>query len=211
MICVSLGKTTPEKIREVSSVSDLVEIRLDLNNFVLKDIKHIFRSSANLIGTFRRGTATDHERQDYLLAAKRSGAKYIDLDIHEDKDFVGRFISGKGPEGSGLILSCHNHGFTPDRKELAKTVLRMFSEGADIAKIACTVRHREDIFSLLSLYENFNNIISIGMGPEGRLTRIAACLLGAPFTYGSFGDERTETGQISSVRMKEIIQLIKNG
>jgi len=64
---------------------------------------------------------------------------------------------------------------------------------------------------LLSLYSYGNPIISIGMGHEGKITRIAATLLGAPFTYASIDDsKKTAPGQFDSEKLKTIIDMIRN-
>ncbi len=50
-----------------------------------------------------------------------------------------------------------------------------------------------------------------GMGKDGRITRIAAPLLGAPFTYASLDNTReTASGQLDSRTLKQIIDMIRN-
>jgi 3-dehydroquinate dehydratase-1 len=49
------------------------------------------------------------------------------------------------------------------------------------------------------------------MGKDGRITRIAAPLLGAPFTYASLDNTReTASGQLDSRTLKQIIDMIRN-
>jgi 3-dehydroquinate dehydratase-1 len=82
--------------------------------------------------------------------------------------------------------------------------------GADVAKIACRVYSPADAARLLSLYNISGRKVVLGMGKAGRITRVAATLLGAEFTYASSGGgEDTAEGQLSIDEMKDIIKKIQ--
>jgi 3-dehydroquinate dehydratase-1 len=127
-----------------------------------------------------------------------------------------------------VILSYHNFKTTPPGDKLERIIDQCFLEGADIAKVACQVHFLSDCVRLLSLYgyqpldgktsgENDNRdtgdsrgIIAIGIGEKGKITRVAAPLLGAPFTYASIvtGLE-TAPGQVDADTLAKIYRLLR--
>ena len=95
-------------------------------------------------------------------------------------------------------------------RELEQILTWCFESKADIAKIACKAHSPEDAARLLALYSFGRPLISIGMGDAGKITRIAAPLLGAPFTYASAEDaKKTAPGQIEAEKIDTIIKMIK--
>ena len=87
---------------------------------------------------------------------------------------------------------------------------KCFEAGADIAKIACKVKSNGDNARLLSLLDSKKEIIVIGMGRKGRITRITAPLLGSPITFAALekGKETAE-GQMTLDKMKELYEMVK--
>jgi 3-dehydroquinate dehydratase-1 len=94
-------------------------------------------------------------------------------------------------------------------RELEQVLNWCLESKPDIAKISCRVNSIEDNARLLSIYSFNKNVISIGMGELGRITRIAATLLGAPFTYAAIDkSRRAAPGQIDAAALKNIINMI---
>jgi 3-dehydroquinate dehydratase-1 len=61
----------------------------------------------------------------------------------------------------------------------------------------------------MSLYNSDKTIIALGMGNLGKITRIAAPFLGAPFTYAyPTGRKRTAEGQFSIDKLEDIMKRI---
>ena len=87
----------------------------------------------------------------------------------------------------------------------------MQAEGADLVKLACQANSQADSARLLSLYENYKNILVIGMGAQGAITRIAAPFLGAPFSFVAGKAGKTAPGQLTFSEMQQAIQLISHG
>jgi len=140
-----------------------------------------------------------------LLTAIKAGSDYVDLEIETTENFKDDVIKAARDNGCKIIISYHNFGTTPHREELEEIVESCYYRGADIVKVACMVHSEAESARLVSLYEDFNGIISIGMGDKGKITRIAAPLFGAPFTYASFSYEKeTAKGQISMDSLKNI-------
>jgi 3-dehydroquinate dehydratase type I len=70
----------------------------------------------------------------------------------------------------------------------------------------------KDNARLLGLLNDTRPVVVVGMGHKGRITRIAALLLGSPFTYASLAaGKETAEGQIDWKSLKEIYKRIKDG
>jgi len=111
--------------------------------------------------------------------------------------------------GCKVILSYHNYERCPSKKHLLNIVKRCFDDNADIAKVVCKVNSLQDNLNIMALYDTDKPIIALGMGKLGRITRIAASFLGAPFTYAyPKGRRRTAEGQFTVDKMEEIINQI---
>ncbi|MEN8153151.1 MAG: type I 3-dehydroquinate dehydratase [Acidobacteriota bacterium] len=211
MICVSLGKTSIEEIKKIAGENDIVEVRLDLNDFTSKDIKKIFGSSDNLIVTFRPGKKKDQLRKNDLTAAIISGAAYVDVEIDMDREMRDEIVETARQKGCKVIISYHNFIETPEEKFLGGIVKSAFSIGGDIAKVACMVNSVDDNLLILSLYKNKGNVIALGMGEHGRVTRILGEFFGSPLSYVSLDGKPTAPGQINVESFTKIVKGIKNG
>ena len=187
----------------------MAEIRMDLVDLDLRQVKQLFSSSARLIAAFRTGTAPDSKRFEYLAKAIRAGAAWVDMDLLTDESFRQELILLANEKQCQVIVSYHNFSHTPPYIDLVEIARQCMIKGGTIAKIACQVNSRKDVINLLALYDLDMKLISIGMGPMGRITRIAAPFLGAEFTYESY-EEGSEAapGQISRKDMQQIFKLL---
>jgi 3-dehydroquinate dehydratase-1 len=211
MICVSLSDPDFIKTLELSNKFDLAEIRLDLMGFTLEQVKQIFSAKSRLIATCRPGKLSEEERKKMLLTAINAGAAYVDVEFETDYSFKREIISAALTKKCDVIISYHNFEHTPSREQLKIIVNQSFDMGADVAKIACMVQKPEDNASLMSVYETGKRIVSVGMGEQGKISRIAALFLGAEFTFASANDEQaTAPGQVSYTKLKTIVDLLKN-
>jgi 3-dehydroquinate dehydratase-1 len=81
-----------------------------------------------------------------------------------------------------------------------------------MGKIVTTARTPEDNLTVLSLIpwakKNLGlPLVAFAMGPLGKLSRVAAPLLGAPYTYAALpGREKAAPGQLDAVSLKEIFK-----
>lgn len=186
-ICVSFGNCNKlelyKKLKEVS----FAEIRLDLLDWVsLDDIKEIFSKRSNMIATFRPGKVEENKRMEYLTAAIKSGATFVDVETENTTEFISEIIKTARRHKTKTIISYHNYEVTPSLKPLQKIVVDALEKGADIVKIACQVNSQRDCARLLSLLDGKRTVVTIGLGKIGIITRVAALNLGAPFTYAGF-------------------------
>jgi 3-dehydroquinate dehydratase-1 len=108
-----------------------------------------------------------------------------------------------------VIVSHHDYERTPERPALEACVSACFEAGADIAKIACMIRSDRESARLLALLDTDREIVVVGMGERGKLTRILAPLLGSPFTYASLSQgKETADGQIDRKTLRELLRTV---
>jgi len=212
MICVSLAELNFAACREALESVECAEIRLDKTRFSQEEIAALFAQKPVLIATCRPGPFTLDQCREKLATAIKAGTGYVDIEVDAEETFREYLTDLARKNDCGIILSYHNFKETPSLEFLQQILEDCFSRGADIAKIACQVRSLNDSARLLSLYDTDRKIIALGMGEEGRITRIVAPLLGAPFTYAALGPGReTAEGQLDKDKLENLLKLMKNG
>lgn len=211
MVCLSIADVSADEAMDILAKINLAELRLDRINFEKKDIGKLFSSKAKTIVTCRpNDKINEDERKDIIIEAIKKGASMVDVEVENSDDFKDEIIKAAKKSKCAVIISYHDFEKTPVMRELEQILTWCFESGADIAKIACQARNVEDAARLLALYSFGKSIISIGMGDAGKITRIAAPLLGAPFTYASLEKSRqTAPGQIEVDKLEAIIKMIQ--
>jgi len=210
MICVSLVELSLDECLKAARSADLAEARLDLLSLSLEEIRRLFSSGARLIATCRAGSLSNEERRRVLLAAMDAGAAFVDLDVDQDAPFFGSVADAARRRGCKVIVSFHDFEKTPPRADLERMVDRCFDAGADLAKIACLVKRPSDNARLLGLLDSERPILVAGMGPLGLVTRVAAPLLGSPFTYASLSENKAAApGQVPVEILQQWIEWIQ--
>jgi len=212
MICVSIAEPTLDECLAALEGLELAEIRLDKVSLSREEIGRLFAAPVRLIATCRPGTLTEEERKSALLAALAAGAAYVDIEVQADPGLRQPVIEAARAKGSRVIVSYHNHEETPLRQVLTLMIEECFDLGADIAKIVCRVQSTQDCVRLLSLYETRKNVVALGLGRLGVITRIAAPFLGAPLTYASLGPgKETAEGQPDYKTLEAVMKFVRNG
>jgi len=211
MICVSIAEKTPEENLKALKDVDFAEIRIDrMERPQIPDIKKIFSQPTRLIATCRPGKIPDKKRQTLLTTAISAGATYVDIELGSDEGIKKAILEKARPAGCKVIVSYHNFNTTPAEIKLHNIIEDCFVSGADIAKIACLVHTDRDNIMLLGLLLDSRPLIVIGMGEKGKVTRIAAPILGSPFTYASLSSGReTAAGQLDKINLEKIFQILK--
>ncbi|MBA4390866.1 MAG: hypothetical protein C0399_07995 [Syntrophus sp. (in: bacteria)] len=222
LICVSIYEPTAETCLDALKNLAFAEVRIDAMNAAIEDMGKIFAQPLTLIATFRpdkpgtpKGKTPDADtRKRFLMAAIDAGASYVDIEIESDSAYRRDIINRARSKGCKVIISFHNFCKTPEAKELASITSRCFSEGADIAKIACKVNSGRDSLRLLNILDRDDyrgRTVVVGMGVQGRVTRVAAPLLGSPFTFASLSDgKKTAEGQIEKGTLEQILQVLND-
>jgi 3-dehydroquinate dehydratase/shikimate dehydrogenase len=133
----------------------------------------------------------EEDRKQILADALSLGAEYVDIEWRAHFDDL---IAQTG--GRRIVLSAHDfHGVPID---LTARMHAMRSTGAEVIKIAATMRSLSDCVPLLHLgaqSDRQSGLALIGMGPYGLSTRVLAGRFGSIWTYaGALG----EVGQLSA-------------
>ena len=211
MICVAISDKNYENCLSLLEKLDMAEIRMDLTQFSIEQIKHIFSLQKKLIATYRPVEGLENERLPKLKAAIEAGADYVDIEYESSDDFRKEIVRFAHFHNCDVVLSYHNFECTPGLEELHSIIAESFKKGADVAKIATMVKTNNDNARIISLYNIAGRVVAFGMGNLGKITRIIAPFLGAEFTFAAM-DEGAETapGQIKYSRMKSAMQQIEN-
>ena len=212
MICVSIAEPTLDDCLAAVKGLDFVEVRVDKTGLSLVDVKQLFAEPVKMIATCRPGTRTEDERVALLLAAVAAGAAYVDIEVDAPRASREAVLAAARGKGCRVIVSYHNFTETPLKHHLLQVIEECFDLGADIAKIICRVQNSQDCVRMLSLYESRKNVIALGMGPLGVITRIAAPFLGAPLTYASLAPgKETAEGQPDLKTLEAVMKFVRNG
>ena len=212
MICVSIAEQTLEGCLAAIQGLELAEIRIDKTSLSAADVKRLFSSPTKLVATCRPGGRSEEERLGLLLEAVRAGAAYVDIEIGSSSAFRNAVLAAAREKSCRVIISYHNDKETPLKQALLLIIEECFDLGADIAKVVCCVQTPQDCVRLLSLYETRKNVVALGMGPLGVITRIAAPFLGAPLTYASLAPgQETAEGQPDIKTMEAVMKFLGHG
>jgi 3-dehydroquinate dehydratase-1 len=209
MICVSLADLSYEGFLKAIQSESFAEIRIDKSDLKNSQIEDLFKSHPQLIATCRSGKYNEKEREKKLKTAIASGASYVDLEVESPDEYLTDMLEHAHANHCKVIISYHNFDTTPTISELKKITDICFEQGADVCKIVTTIENNIQRARILSLYAEYENIVAFGMGERGKLTRLLAPLLGAPFTYASRGaGNEVAPGQIDKVSMLEKIEML---
>ena len=186
----------------------VVELRLDLLGYTREEAERtvmlLAERGARVIATLRdrreggEYSGPDEEKLDTLLGLLDKGAWLIDLEYRFP--LLDRALQ----EARGrVIVSYHDYRWTPPPEVLYSYAGDMIRRGAAIAKIVTMARRLSDNWRLLGLNAwRKGRIVAFAMSEKGRLSRILAPLIGAPFTYASLG-EPVAPGQLV---LKELLE-----
>jgi len=225
MICISIVPETNEEalclLARALPEADLVELRID--RIRLPDLPLLLHAGkARILVTNRRRdeggffASCENKRMALLHEAVGMGARYVDIEARTGEAAVGRLgkaiLARKGK--TKLIVSHHDLKGTPSRQTLAKRLKDCRALGADIVKIVTLANMVEDNLRVLELIpqalETGQEIIAFCMGEKGRLSRVAAPLLGSCMSYASLEDgAESGPGQLTAGEMKTILGILQ--
>ena len=208
MICISIGNTTIERCLELAGKYPFTEIRLDMIELTLSDMEQITKQGC-WVATCRPGRLNSEQRNRLLINAIDKGASYIDIEYESEPDFRDILVKHAKDAGCKVIISYHNFTDTPNKKTLREIIKNSFAMGGDRVKLATMANSYIDTARIMSLYEDFDRLIAFTMGEKGKISRIAAPVFGADFTYASVNEhEATAPGQITAKDLNVIYNTI---
>jgi 3-dehydroquinate dehydratase I len=218
--CIPVQEKTMQDLKQrlvaEAHQADLVEVWLDS----IQDLRlaEIFFEEADIKTPFlfvnkvpaERGDfmGTPEEHAEILRELFERGAHYVDVAFETEPKHI-KHILGAKQDYANLIISYHNFEETPELKELQKVVKQAVESGADIVKVATFVKERPENVVLFELTTwaaaQGIKVIVVGMGQEGRLSRIVCPLLGSEIYYAPL-EHGTETapGQITKAELTTI-------
>lgn len=207
-ICVSIGERSPKACLQMLRGQEFAEIRIDrLEKPDERMVKAIFSAHPKLIATCRAGRIKDKVRKELLLTAMDAGAAFVDVEVESPDAYKEEIIGMAKEKNRSAIVSFHDHEKTPGEDGLKRIVELCFASGASIAKIACMVNSPRDGARLLGLLDDSRQMVVVGMGNLGRITRIAALLLGSAFTFASLGEgKQTAPGQLEKEELAGLLE-----
>jgi len=229
LICLPLvGKTKTEVLGEAKKLialhPDLLEWRIDgyekvenidewlstLKNLrkILNEIPLIFTCRIDLEGGLKK--IAQKKRLILITAAIESGnIDIVDIELCNEKEFIQTILMASKTNNVKLILSHHNFKETPSEPFIYAKLVEAQTAGADISKLAAMPQNYGDVLTLLSATHKARNeavhipIVTMSMGSEGAVTRLAGGLFGSDITF-AVGLQESAPGQIP-------IKDLKNG
>ncbi len=211
MICIGIGKTDFKTALEKTRSEELVELRLDLMDITDEQIGTLCSQSSQTIVKFPNGKTTNEARLEKLKIAILAGAEFVDIEWDDDEEFHDELVPFARGNDCRVIISFLDRNNTPVKRELEHIVRECSMSGADIVKVMCNVNTHEDNARLLGLYSMGKNIVALGLGPMGRITRVAALFAGAEFTYASLGaDIEAAGGHMSKSAIERALKILGN-
>ena len=190
------------RLEKAQTLANCVELRVDyiqnINSGMLGVIaKHINKKSILCcrskkdLGNFE---GTLEEQNKILQKGNNLGFNYLDIDLPiADKITIQN-------KKSKFILSHHDFKETLDLKALKTIAACMRDFKPDVLKFAVMANSHTDVktlFQLLLSKKENENMIVLGMGNHGKITRLLAPLLGGYLTFASLEETQSAPGQIT--------------
>jgi 3-dehydroquinate dehydratase-1 len=232
LVCLPLvAKDTTELLAQADELlpldPDLLEWRIDgydnvenlsdslqaLNTLRSKigDIPLIYTCRIDAEGGFKK--IDRNKRLELIQASIRSkDLDIVDVELCNDSAFINEVKQAAGESGAGLILSYHNFNETPDADAIFAKLAQAQKMGADIAKVAVMPRGYGDVLTLLSATLKARDaldvpLVTMAMGGEGGVTRLAGGLFGADITF-AIGKTASAPGQIPIGQLRQAMAVL---
>ena len=211
-ICAVIVNNDLKPVKEVESLADLFEVRIDLIGDGWQELVRQLSKpwiacnrSADEGGKWK---GNDAGRIEELLKAITLGADIIDIELRTRnlKQAVGLI-----KQRAKCLLSFHELKGTPPLNEMKAIVQRQLEAGADVCKVVTTAQRFEDNLAVLQLITDFpqTKVVSFAMGPLGCPSRILCPLIGGYFTYASIREgEESASGQITIGDLRKIYEMV---
>jgi 3-dehydroquinate dehydratase-1 len=227
-----VGKTSENVLLEAQELAalqpDLLEWRIDAYDkvevkedclSVLKQIRTIigeipliFTCRIDKEGGFKK--ISMEKRLELNTAAMDSGdADLFDVELCNDPFFIQTIKERAEQSGVKLILSYHNFTETPSEASICSKLSEAQAAGADICKVAVMPKDYGDVLTLLNATNRARKeivkgpMVTMSMGPEGAVSRIAGGLFGSDITF-AVGMLSSAPGQIPIRELKSAMDLL---
>jgi len=216
------GAVTAEKVDEmkagiakaIEQGADLIELRVDglhdqagWEELLPVKVPVILTNRLEREGGGFKGD--ENKRIEVLFQGVARGVSCIDIELSTPEPLRERVVSQAKKSGVAVIISCHNFSITPSIEVMTGTAKRLAGAGCDIAKIVTLAEDTEDALRMIDFLAQVQDevavpIIAFAMGDAGKITRIAAPILGSPIVYAAAG-KATAPGQLDVATMKRLL------
>ncbi len=212
-ICAVIVNSDVEAVKNVESLVDLFEVRIDLIGAGWRDVAAkltkpwIACNRRKEEGGGWRGGEVDRVKE--LLSALELKPVIVDLELATENLVE---IVPQVKKQAKCLLSYHDFEGTPPLGELVGIVRRQMKAGADIGKVVTTATKFEDNLTALQLIADFRQarVVSFAMGPLGSVSRVLCPLVGGDFTYASIETgKESAAGQITVWDLRKLYEVLK--
>lgn len=233
-ICVPIVDKTEEEILEsarkiTESKADLVEWRVDwfeeIFDFervqaVLGKLREILEDRPILFTcrTSGEGGQISLTKEQYVnlnqCAIESGNADLVDVEMFHYPEVAKKLVELANNYNVKVIGSNHDFHATPPKEEITRRLVFMQELGADITKIAVMPQNKQDVLTLLSATEEMvrehgtTPVITMSMGPQGVVSRIAGKVFGSAMTFGTVG-KASAPGQIAVDDLRLAMKILR--
>lgn len=172
----------------------------------------IFTCRIHLEGGFKE-ISQETRLQLITTAIASGGVEIVDVEMCNEPAFIEKVKKTARTGKAKLILSYHNFNETPDETFIHDKLVMAQDLGADIAKLAVMPNDYADVLTLLSATLKARTgavkvpIVTMSMGPEGGVTRLAGGLFGSDLTF-AVGKETSAPGQIPIGELRQAMTVL---
>jgi 3-dehydroquinate dehydratase type I len=200
--------------------ADIVELRLD--GMADPDLPRLVAAKAGKIVVTNRHRAEggrfegpEERRVGLLREAVSLGADFVDIEARTDRSLRESLFRAAADRGNAteVILSYHLVTGTPGAQPLRSLLKDMMAAGAPVVKLVSLARRPSDNLRILELLpyarRRGQRLIAFCMGEKGRISRVAAPLLGSFLVYASLGEgDETAPGQLTAGETRRMLRLL---
>jgi len=229
-LCIAIQGATPADLFSQAEAalkdSVFIELRLDFlarPAAVTPELKAFLtrHREVTVIATCRRKACggrfagSVNAEIEILEKAAEAGCHIVDLEIESveqmTRPHLAKFRAMLRASGTFLLISSHDFSRTRRPDGLSQTARRIEAFRPDFVKVVTTARSLADNLSILQMVQNESldsQVVGIGMGEEGIISRILSPRAGAAFTFASATDgAETAPGQLAARTLLDLYRL----
>ena len=232
-ICVPIvGRNEEEIVLQAGKIKeagpDLAEWRADWFEGVweknrLRKILKLLRKELGempLLVTFRtkqEGGEQEISVEDYeefLGEVLSSGqADLVDVELFMGEELLTAVAEKAHEQGVKVVASSHDFEKTPPMREMTERLRRMEKAGADLLKLAVMPEDPGDVLTLFAVTWQMKErkegqpVITMAMGGNGVVSRIAGEVFGSVLTFGTVG-KASAPGQVEAGELQRMLTLL---
>ena len=150
----------------------------------------------------------------YVAACVSRCIDIIDYEMSNSPVNVAMLREVSRENGVAMIMSYHNHEFTPSDEELSGRFIEAEVLGADIAKVVVMPKGAEDVLALLSATLKASRVcriplVSMSMGGVGAVSRVFGWVFGSSVTF-AVGKSSSAPGQMSIEELRPVLASVQH-